>query len=100
MDNDGADINGRKMSNQRIVRRTPYIAGPHQMYVGLYHWSRYWGHWDVVLAVDGIWWTVQSVDVDGRVLPGEDGRVRRHCTSMEANLFADRPFDVIYGREL
>ena len=63
-------------------------------YVGLYHWCGYWRHWDKIIATDDGWWTVQTVSVDGEPLSGTDGRIRKHCTPMEACHFADKPFHV------
>lgn len=64
-------------------------------YVGLYHWCGYWAQWDKIIAVDGMWWTVQGVDLNGVPLPNEAGRIRKHCTAMEARHFADHPFGTL-----
>jgi hypothetical protein len=78
------------------------VAAPNDArYMGLYHWCGYWAQWDKIIGVDGMWWIVQGVDVNGEPLAGSDGRVRKHCTSMEASHFADKPFQVRsrYGKD-
>lgn len=59
-------------------------------YIGSYHWSAYWGQWDKILEVDGIWWVVAKCDLEGNLI----NKPRRHCTPLEASKFAVKPFDV------
>lgn len=73
-------------------RHAHHPAPPDRRYVGLYYYSGYWQSWDRVINCGrdeyGTFWEVVEVDVSGNVV----GEARRHCTSMEACHFADRPF--------
>lgn len=77
-----------------VPRDTGQYAPLHHRYVGLYHWSTYWNHWDKIVDVEHGEWVVVAVDINGNPLPGIDGRVRRHRTMMEAAMFANKPFIV------
>jgi len=66
-------------------------APVHKRFVGLYYWSAYWQHWDKVISIeDNFYWFVQEVDSNG--IPY--GEIRRHCTTMWVDRFANQPFDV------
>ena len=61
-------------------------APAHRRYVGKFYYCAYWRMWDEVLDVDGgMWWTVRQVG---------SSEVRKHCTPMRADRFADAPFEV------
>jgi hypothetical protein len=55
-------------------------------YIGLYYYSSYWDKWDLIIGFDRGWWIVKGI------LP--DDQERRHCTHLDANHFADKPFKV------
>lgn len=76
-------------------RKTQTIK-PNQNHVGLYHWCSYWAVWDKILKVEGLWVTVVTCEQNtGEPIIGEP--TRRHCTAMEAAMFADKPFAVTRG---
>lgn len=59
-------------------------------HVGLYYYVAYWGFWDKVISVDGVWCTVVQCDLDGNPI----AEPRRHCTQMNAAMYADHPFEI------
>ena len=61
-------------------------APVHHRYVGLFCYDAYWRKWDKVLGVyDGFYWLVEDV---------ETKEVRKHCSALWADRFADQPFEV------
>ena len=60
----------------------------HKRYIGLFHYSVYFNKWDKIIGITTYEWIVQSVDLDGKSI----GPIRRHCTPMHNQLFANQPF--------
>ena len=74
----------------KFVLQTGYpperkTAPLHRRYVGMFYYSDYFRKWDEVLGVTEREWIVREVGSD---------RVRRHCTPLWADRFADQPFEV------
>lgn len=88
-------MNSRKLFHPMVARDgigfASVVAPHHKRYEGLYYWLGYWQQWDKVIKVEDHWWTVQEVDLEGNPV----GEVRKHCTSMSALHFADKPFLVM-----
>lgn len=58
----------------------------HKRYIGKYYYSSYWNKWDKILGFDKFYWVVQGIE------PTDP--IRKHCTPLHANKFADMPFKV------
>lgn len=63
-----------------------HTAPLHKRYIGKYYYSAYWNAWDEILGFDRFYWIVRDI------APGS--AIRRHCTPLHANKFADLPFKV------
>lgn len=61
------------------------LVSPHKRYIGMFHYSSYWNSWDKVVDTTSYEWVVEDV---------VSGVQRKHCTLLEANMFADTPFRV------
>lgn len=67
------------------------IAFPHKRFVGLYYYDYYFRTWDEIIGIDGNWWIVKEVGTD---------YIRKHITTLWADAFADKPFDLKTGKEI